>query len=275
MLHGKPSPAVVRLATRICWRLQRYVLKYWEPDARDAVCGDFSESGENWWTGTGSGVLGLVVRRQLALWNDWRPWLALLGLAGFSGVLLSEAVFHFDVALRMRLVGFNNLGLTDQEYTVYFLCVPLALFLWSWTSGFVLGSLSGRATWLTGALFYVVVLNSYWVILVMRGNIRYRPARTATSMDRPDPPAAAIANRSSVVIHAPCILGRQSRTKTAHPPNSASPVSDSIHCHSDRIHNVDPRAVGYLTEKIEPRIPGSPVIAAGTSKLAAGIHDCN
>src|SRR5205823_12219606 len=49
------------------------------PDERVAVRGDFAESGE---TGGQAlhDVLGLVVRRQAALWQGWRPWLVFVGL---------------------------------------------------------------------------------------------------------------------------------------------------------------------------------------------------
>ncbi len=59
-----------------------------EPDEREAVRGDFAESGET--SGQAlRNVLGLVLRRQAALWKDWRPWLALVGLVAPLGVLLS------------------------------------------------------------------------------------------------------------------------------------------------------------------------------------------
>jgi len=50
-----------------------------ESGEREAVRGDLAESGE-----TGSQalrhVVGLVIRRQLSIWTDWRPWLTLVGL---------------------------------------------------------------------------------------------------------------------------------------------------------------------------------------------------
>lgn len=74
--------------TRICWWLVNIVSRLLEPDERDAVRGDFAESSE---TGGRAlrDVLGLVVRRQVTLWKDWRPWLALAGLVGPLGMLLS------------------------------------------------------------------------------------------------------------------------------------------------------------------------------------------
>ena len=74
--------------TRICWWLVDLVSRMLEPDERDAVRGDFTESGENGVQALGD-VVGLVVRRQAALWNDWRPWAVLGGLIIPLGMLLS------------------------------------------------------------------------------------------------------------------------------------------------------------------------------------------
>jgi hypothetical protein len=65
--------------TRLCWWLVDIASRILEPDERDAVQGDFAESGE---TGGQAlrGLLGLLIRRHAALWKDWRPWLALVSL---------------------------------------------------------------------------------------------------------------------------------------------------------------------------------------------------
>jgi hypothetical protein len=47
-------------------------------------------------------------------------------------------------------------GLTAPEETVMLLCQGLALLLWSWATGFVLGSLSRRTIWITGMLYFLV-----------------------------------------------------------------------------------------------------------------------
>ncbi len=51
--------------TRICWRLAEFAFQALQPDERDAVLGDFAESGE---TGGQAllGVLGLVARSPTA-----------------------------------------------------------------------------------------------------------------------------------------------------------------------------------------------------------------
>lgn len=60
-----------------------------EADEREAVRGDLTESGASGGRALRD-VVGLVVRRQAALWMDWRPWLALVGVVVPLGLLLSH-----------------------------------------------------------------------------------------------------------------------------------------------------------------------------------------
>jgi hypothetical protein len=158
--------------THFCWWFVDILSRMLEPDERDAVLGDLVESGA---TGGQAlrDVMGLVVRRQAALRKDWHPWLALAGLVGVAGVLLSEIAFQFDAAIDLQVrtywrhgVHFGT-GLSVGEDVVYLVCLFLGLFSWLWVSGFVLGSLSGRATWLTGTLFCLVVQSSYILRLLL------------------------------------------------------------------------------------------------------------
>jgi hypothetical protein len=60
-------------------------------------------------------------------------------------------------------------GLTGFEETVMLLSQGLALVAWSWTAGFVLGSLSRRTTWVMGALYslagvYPLFLTLYFLV---------------------------------------------------------------------------------------------------------------
>ena len=72
--------------SRICWWLVDVVSRALTADERDVVLGDFAESGE---TGGQAlrAVLGLVVRRQAAMYRDWWPWLASIGLAVPLGIV--------------------------------------------------------------------------------------------------------------------------------------------------------------------------------------------
>src|SRR5580658_309405 len=152
--------------THVCWWFVDVLSRTLDSDERDAVHGDLAESGA---TGGQAirDVMGLVVRRQAALWKDWHPWFALVGLVGIAAALLSELAFQFDGEILMQVRTYwrhgvhYGTGLSVGEDAVYLVCLFLAVFSWSWTSGFVLGSLSGRAAWLTGALFCLVVHSSY------------------------------------------------------------------------------------------------------------------
>ena len=167
------------IMTRICWRLADILSGMLDADERQAVRGDLAESGESIGRATRA-VLGLVVRRQLGLWTEWQPWLALLGVACLAGLPLSRIAFRFNVDLGQQLMAYYTYGvhfgtlLTPQQDMAWLLCLAIALLLWSWTCGFVLGSLSGRALWLTWSVFYLVVLDSASAGFILSGNIILR-----------------------------------------------------------------------------------------------------
>lgn len=161
---------------RLGWSLLSFVARALEPPERDVVLGDLAESGAS------SGLamrdlLGLVVRRQVGLWASWRPWLVLFGLCGLAGVSLSRIVFRLNVDLHKYAAHYAT-SLTASQEVAFLLCLASALLVWSWTCGFVLGSLSGRAVWLTWSVFYFVVLDSAWARFVLAGNIILRNPRT-------------------------------------------------------------------------------------------------
>ncbi len=144
--------------TRICWWLVDRVSRMLEPDEREAVRGDLAESGV---TGGQAlrDVLGLVVRRQALLWKDWRPWLALVGIVGVVGPLLIRISYSLNTMFSIHLrtnwkygVRYET-GLTFAEDIVIFVSQSLALIAWSWTSGFVLGSLGRGTIAIHGMLF--------------------------------------------------------------------------------------------------------------------------
>jgi Carboxypeptidase regulatory-like domain len=151
----------------VCWWLVNKASGLLDPDERNAVLGDFSESGT---TGAQAlrDVVDLVVRRQLALWRDWNPWLALMGVVVPLSILLS-------LACRWLAEGSaTTLYLYVDNWTWGYLASPGArhdlvrylggallsyatLLCWSYTSGFAIGFLSRRATWVNGALLGLAV----------------------------------------------------------------------------------------------------------------------
>lgn len=159
--------------TRICWWLVDKVSRILEPTERDAVRGDLAESGE---TGRQAlrDVLGLVVRRQAALWHDARPWLVLVGLVAPLGLLVS--------LISTRLAGpsatyvwmyFNNSDWALLQHRAFWIVLGqtiafvfpqiLALVCLSWTIGLALGALARRTIPVTGALFCLALLFGEYV----------------------------------------------------------------------------------------------------------------
>ena len=156
--------------TRIWWRLVDAASQRLESDERDAVRGDFAESGETAARAL-RGVLGLVVRRQAELWRDWRPWLALAGLALPLGLVLSLFIRNVAASSAIYIWMYSN------WWTTSFLTIPgarielagnigrhmlsyLTLGSWAWTCGFVLSSLSRRTVWVNGSLFCLVLFGA-------------------------------------------------------------------------------------------------------------------
>lgn len=175
-MGDKPSH---RIMTRICWWLVDIFSRMLDAEERQVVRGDFAESGESVFRAM-RGVLDLVVRRQVGLWSGWQPWLALLGIACLAGLPLSRIAFRLNVDLEQQLTTYSTYGvhlrtlLTPQQDMAWLICLSIALLLWSWTCGFVLGSLSGRTVWLTWSVFYLVVFDSAWIRFMLSGNIILR-----------------------------------------------------------------------------------------------------
>ncbi|MFN0169663.1 MAG: hypothetical protein ACKV22_24840 [Bryobacteraceae bacterium] len=156
--------------SRISWWLIGVVSRVLEPREREVVQGDFAEIGE---TGGRAllDVLGLAVRRQAALWKNWRPWLALVGIVGPAGVglLYFSLLFRGSYDLYSWIIQnyatidpdiLEQTGLTLRRGIPRVVSCFLLLVTWSWSGGFVLASLSRGAVWLNGALICVIWLGS-------------------------------------------------------------------------------------------------------------------
>ena len=138
-----------------------------EPQERDVVRGDLAECRIGGWRAVHE-VLGLVLRRQAALWTDWRPWMAMIAIVVPIGLMLSHAArwwadaYAIDIQIYTRLWDMaylkypgwpRELGLVIWSGTLS----AAALAGWSWASGYVLASLSRRTVWMTVALFALVL----------------------------------------------------------------------------------------------------------------------
>jgi hypothetical protein len=157
-----------RAMTSVGWWVVDVVSRALQPDERTAVRGDLIEARST------SGralidVLGLVTRRQIALWMDWKPWLALAGIVVPLGLLLgylSNAWADGHAVYAWLYVNNWTWGFLDSPgarrdllHTIMrFVLNGMTLIGWSWTAGFVLGSLSRRTSWVTASLFFLAAL---------------------------------------------------------------------------------------------------------------------
>ena len=119
------------------------------PKDRDAVLGDLAETGTNGWSALRS-VLGLVVWQQMEPWRAWQPWVA--GSVALAGSLLLLGVsFGLSMDSRHLLRGERGYGSV--------VCEALLMLSWAWTSGFAVGSLSGKTRWVNGILCAIPCLS--------------------------------------------------------------------------------------------------------------------
>jgi hypothetical protein len=130
---------------RAVWFLLERVSCILEPAEREAVLGDLKEAGEGPWQ-TLVEIVGLVLRRQAGHWKDWRPWVAAIGVSvPTSFLLMGDSVMLFS--------GFVTLAQASAPRQLFAAEVEIlsvqALLLagWSWTSGYLVGSVSRRTVW--------------------------------------------------------------------------------------------------------------------------------
>jgi len=137
------------------WSLVETAARLLTRNEREAVLGDLVEAHENVWQGL-LGVLGLVFRREAALWKSWRPWLAGFGVAMPSSFLLMGASLSVSWSyLTLRCPELlQESTLTLGSGSLVLLCKALLLIGWSWTGGFVVGSVSRRTLLASAALYF-------------------------------------------------------------------------------------------------------------------------
>ena len=155
------------MTPRLCWWLVDALARLLDEREQEVVRGDLVECGTPPARALYE-VAGLVVRRQAAIWLDWRPWLTLAAVVIPIGLLLSHASRWWGVTTARN--AFHYWLLWDVDY----LWVPgwradllgivanssmtgLVLVGWAWTSGFVLGRLSRRTVWVLVFMLCVLV----------------------------------------------------------------------------------------------------------------------
>ncbi len=141
------------------WALVEYFAGVLPPEVREPVLGDMLEADESAWQAL-RGLFGLVVRRQTENWRSWRPWLAGFGVALPSSFMLMGVSLSVSWSY-MRLLCPDMLAqasLTKPAAMVVLLWQALLLIGWSWTGGFVVGSVSKRTLWASTLLCYAPCL---------------------------------------------------------------------------------------------------------------------
>jgi hypothetical protein len=142
------------------------LLRMLDPIERDVVDGDFRELRVSR-TRAIRELLGLVARRQVAAWLDWRPWAALVLVVLPLGMVVSLVSRHW--ALNTAIYAWFYVDNWTPAYlasagarsdllhvTTEFFVRCAALMLWAWTVGFAAASASRRTVWETYALFGLV-----------------------------------------------------------------------------------------------------------------------
>jgi hypothetical protein len=109
------------------------------PCEREWVLGDLEEAERGAWRALAD-VLGLVGRRQIALWNSWRPWLAAFGLALPCSFLL----MGFSLAVTGE---FRHIRHAQGVGLALLLGKAALLAICAWSAGFTASGLSRRTLW--------------------------------------------------------------------------------------------------------------------------------
>lgn len=155
------------------WSLVETTAQLLERDQREAVLGDLVEAGDSAWQSV-LGILHLVLRRQAAPWRNWRPWFAAFGVSLPASFLLMGV----SLSVSQNYQRFFSSRMFDSSAFLPLLCQVLLLTGWSWSSGYVVGSVSRHTVWMSAALcctpclfclerFHVLSLSRFCLLLFL------------------------------------------------------------------------------------------------------------
>ena len=133
--------------TNIAWKLIEAMSLQLTPAEREIVLGDLIETRETAWRGLRE-VSGLVARRQLQLWNGWRPWLAGAGLALPCTFMLMGLSFAIASEFRNLFLDGEMLSISSsvrREFP-FLLCQLLVLLICAWSAALTAESVSRRTS---------------------------------------------------------------------------------------------------------------------------------
>jgi hypothetical protein len=169
-MASEPNRAILE---RVGSRLVGLAARALEDPEREAVLGDLEEASV-----PGSRALceiaGLVLRRQAALWTEWRPWVVLMGVIAPLGLFLSivsrftadgSSVYLWLYANNANWDLLHNRGFWYElgDTTIMLLAVYLKLACWSWIVGYVIGSASKRIAKISSLLFVAILFTGVFV----------------------------------------------------------------------------------------------------------------
>jgi hypothetical protein len=137
--------------SRLGWSLVEKTAQLLESEQREAVLGDLAEAGENTLQAL-RGILGLSVRLQARLWKNWRPWLAAFGVSLPASFLLMGV--SLSVSQNYQQLMSPTVLERSPTGSAFLLLISQILLLagWSWSSGFVVGSLSRKTLCISAVL---------------------------------------------------------------------------------------------------------------------------
>jgi hypothetical protein len=141
------------LMTNFGWSLVEATAQLLDGEEREAVLGDLLEAGENAFQAL-LDITGLIFRLQAELWRSWRPWLAAFGVSLPASLFLMGSSLSVSQSFE-RFSGWKILdgaGMAVGSPLLSLMCQALLLIGWSWTAGYVVGSLSRRTVWMSAVL---------------------------------------------------------------------------------------------------------------------------
>jgi hypothetical protein len=134
---------------------------------REVALGDVAElgyGGEQAFTS----VLGLVLRRQVQPWKQWRPWFVLVTMVIPIAVLVASCCNQLGGKLLPLLMMWSHHHVTyatglkpSAEAFGLFLNVA-ALVLWSWTCAFAVGAFARTTIYVPSIVFCVICVVMGW-----------------------------------------------------------------------------------------------------------------
>jgi hypothetical protein len=161
------EPTYNSVTSRTCWALVLWLSRGLDEDEREAVLDDLAESSESPTTAFHH-MFGLVLRRQAAVWRNWRLWFifaAVLPPLSLALCAISQSAAH-EFAVYTWMYANNGDWSLLRSFGFWYVFAGAAtglihrlftLACWSWCAGFLLGGL-GKEVLRTSKALLVIFL---------------------------------------------------------------------------------------------------------------------